>query len=102
MTDSPDRDRSQNYHERNRSYSRDRLYGRDRMYTEIGPIVGIDHETTIKMIIEMTIEKKFIGISKTTDMRKNKNYYKDTNDKENHRISHRNKDRSKDRYQNED
>ena len=41
--------------------------------TEIGHIVGIDHETTIKMttemIIEMTIEKKIIGISKTRDIR---------------------------------
>ena len=39
--------------------------------TEIGHMVGIDHETTIKMIIEMTIEKKIIGISKTRDIREN-------------------------------
>ena len=51
--------------------------------TEIGHIVGIDHETTIKMtievtiemttgmIIEMTIEKKIIGILKSRDIREN-------------------------------
>ena len=53
--------------------------------TEIDHIVGIDHETTIKMIIEMitettiemtiemttemTVEKKIIGISKTRNIR---------------------------------
>ena len=39
--------------------------------TEIGHIVGMDHKTTIKMIIEMTIEKKTIGIPKTRDIREN-------------------------------
>ena len=37
--------------------------------TEIDHIVEIDHKTTIKMIIEMTIEKKIIGISKTRNIR---------------------------------
>ena len=37
--------------------------------TRIDHIVEIDHETTIKMIIEMTIEKKIIGISKTRNIR---------------------------------
>ena len=31
---------------------------------EISHIVGIEHETTIKMTIEVTIEKKIIGISR--------------------------------------
>ena len=39
--------------------------------TEIGHIVGIYYETTIKMITEMTIEKKLIGISKTRNIREN-------------------------------
>ena len=68
--------------------------------TEIGHIVGIDHKTTIKMIIEMTIEKKdHRDFKDQRYMRKHKDYYKDTYDKDNHRISHGNKDRSKDRYQ---
>ena len=65
--------------------------------TEIGHIVGI--ETTIKMTIEVTTEKKIIGISKTGDKRKHKDYYKD---KDNHRTSYKNRDRSKDRAQNKD
>ena len=43
--------------------------------TEIGHIVGIDHETTIRMTIEgtreMTIGRKTIGILKNRDIREN-------------------------------
>ena len=77
MTDFPDRDRSQNYYERNISYSRDRLYSRDRMYdrdrsySTIKMTIEVTIEMTTEMIIEMTIEKKIIGISKTRDIREN-------------------------------
>ena len=39
--------------------------------TETDHIVGIDCETNIKLTIEMTIEKKFIGISKNRDIKEN-------------------------------
>ena len=63
-----DRDRLQNYYERNRSYHRDRSYSRD------SHIVGICCEATttkmtIEMSIEITIRRKIIGISKTRDMK---------------------------------
>ena len=57
-------------------YSRDRLYSRDRMYDRDGSYNRDRSQSYYNMIIEMTIEKKIIGISKTRDIRENiKNCY---------------------------
>ena len=57
-------------------------------------------EMTTEKIIEMTMEKKIIGISKTGDIRENIKII--IKKKDNHRTSYKNRDRSKDRGQNKD
>ena len=76
--------------------------------TEIGgPETGIDHivetdcKTIIEMNIEMTIEKKITGISKTRSIREGiviinyENTYEDRYDKDNYRNCYKDKNRNK-------